>query len=136
MMLHLKIGELRRQYICITFGYTCVTHGLYVSYHLLISSIFYVLYFCSLFARKQTNPQTWARQSDMWIDLIQSYCRHWKQYQLDFPQSLDSPLFFNQTISSEFLSFCHSGIGRLKSDVAKQLLEEMVKRGTILHDNG
>ncbi|KAJ5297624.1 hypothetical protein N7508_007873 [Penicillium antarcticum] len=46
------------------------------------------------------QPNTTTRQDQLrkWSDLIQSWCRHHRQYRLSLIEAVESPLFFNATL--------------------------------------
>jgi hypothetical protein len=56
------------------------------------------------FYTKQPNADTWAKQQELWIDYVTSYCRHHKVFQL--PVDSKQKPFCNQEIQRKSL-FLH-----------------------------
>ena len=48
--------------------------------------------------RRQVNAESWARQAQLWGEMVLAYCRHHRIYRLDLNEHLSSPLFKNDKI--------------------------------------
>ena len=48
--------------------------------------------------RRQPNAETWARQLQLWGEMVLAYCRHHRIYNLDLQEALAGPLFRNDKI--------------------------------------
>ena len=72
------------------------------------------------FFTRQVNSDTWKKQLQLWSDLILSYFRHHKKYQMNVREALMSEPFKNASIGRS-----------LKAPVLVEILDHLAAEGNV-----
>jgi hypothetical protein len=67
--------------------------------------------------RKQIHAETWAKQQELWADVVLGYCASGRIFTIDY-EAVEAP-FNNESISR-----------RASPDLIKSILEHMVSQST------